>query len=139
MVRIPEYRRVPFCSGTQSGPTEFQQTKAASIQMDSSHRDSIGRALPFQLKPHGATKTVHFSDKTLKRKGFTMAQFSVRQRYVYYEDFSVEAESAEDAIQMVDDGEIDGDGPEFLETTATYLTDGISALAEQPDNATLPE
>jgi hypothetical protein len=67
----------------------------------------------------------------------TMAQFNVRQRMVYYEDFVVEAESAEQAVQLVNDCEVVGKGPEYLETTAIFLTDGVFALKDQPENATV--
>ena len=68
-----------------------------------------------------------------------MAEFTVRQRLIYYEDFTVEADSAEEAIDLVNAGDADGEGPEYLSAEATYLTDGVYALKEQPENATLPE
>ena len=67
-----------------------------------------------------------------------MAEFRVRQRLIYYEDFTVEADSAEDAINLVNAGDVDGEGPEYLSAEATYITDGIYALKVQPENAVLP-
>ena len=68
-----------------------------------------------------------------------MAEFKVRQRLFYYEDFTVEANSAEEAIDLVNAGDADGQGPEYLSAEATYLTDGVYALKEQPDNAVIPD
>ena len=69
-----------------------------------------------------------------------MATFHVRQKLTYYEDFVVEAESGEDAIEQVNAGDEIGDGPEYLNVEATYLLDedGVFAVKEQPDNASLP-
>ena len=69
-----------------------------------------------------------------------MPQFKVRQKLSYYEDFEVEAGSAEEAIDLVNQGDAVGQGPEYLEATATYLTDGVYALKskDQPVNATVP-
>jgi hypothetical protein len=64
-----------------------------------------------------------------------MAIFNVRQRLLYYEDFEVEAETAEGAIDEVKCGNVDGDGPKYLSCDATYLTDGVFALKDQPENA----
>ena len=71
-----------------------------------------------------------------------MATFKVRQRMVYYEDYVIEAESAHEAIDLTHNYDSIGQGPEYLETTATYIldSDGVFALPEsqQPDNAVLP-
>lgn len=66
--------------------------------------------------------------------------YHVRQRILGYEDFDVEAYTPEDAIQKVKDGEIVGDGLEYLETLNTYMLDddGIFASKEQPWNANPP-
>jgi hypothetical protein len=70
-----------------------------------------------------------------------MAKFMVRQRFVSYEDFEAEAESAEEAVDLVNQGAFDGNGPEYLETTATYILDGdgVFSSKDQPWNATLPD
>lgn len=68
-----------------------------------------------------------------------MPTFKVRQKEVYYEDFEVEAETAEEAIEMVNEGDAKSiNGPEYLETTNTYLLadDGIFEATNQPENAT---
>ena len=69
-----------------------------------------------------------------------MATFKVRQRLAYYEDFTVEADTPEDAIDNVNAGDEIGDGPEYLNVEATYLLDedGVFAVKEQPDNAFFP-
>ena len=69
-----------------------------------------------------------------------MATFHVRQKLTYYEDFVVEAESGEDAIEQVNDGAVDGQGPEYLDCIGTYLVDenGCYSLEGQPDNAFFP-
>ena len=74
------------------------------------------------------------------RKENRVATFRVRQHYDYYEDFIVEAEDVEDAVQLVNDGQIAGLGNEYVDTTANFLVstnpeDGGSPLDEQPDNA----
>lgn len=68
-------------------------------------------------------------------------KYLVRQRQIYYEDFAVEADSPEKAIDSVNAADVDGFGPEYLETTSTYLLaeDGIFAAKVQPENADLPE
>jgi hypothetical protein len=66
-----------------------------------------------------------------------VATFNVRQKYTYFESFEVEAEDAEEAIQLVNDGEADGNGLEYHDTEALYLLDEdeLMPAEEQPDNA----
>lgn len=71
-----------------------------------------------------------------------MEKFKVRQRQTYYEDFEVEANSPEEAIDKVNNGDGEETGrPEYLETVATYLLDeeGVFALKNQPYNAVGPD
>lgn len=68
-----------------------------------------------------------------------MPKFLIRQLETYVEDFAVEADSAEQAIDMVDNMEVDSvRGPKYVEATNTYLLDqgGSAAAKEQPENAT---
>jgi len=66
--------------------------------------------------------------------------YHVRQRQIYFEDFEVEADSPEEAIDLVDSGDVEESlGSGYLETVATYLTNGYAQLDDQPENATLPE
>lgn len=68
-----------------------------------------------------------------------MPQFQVRQRMIYYEDYELEAASAEEAISLVNSGEINSRrGPEYIETINTYILDdeGVYMAKEQPENAT---
>ena len=66
-----------------------------------------------------------------------VATFRVRQRLVYYEGFTVEADTPEEAIDNVIAGDEVGEGMDYLEAQATYLLDedGIMPAQEQPDNA----
>ena len=71
-----------------------------------------------------------------------MPKFLIRQLETYVEDFLIDADDAEQAIDMVDNMEVDSvSGPKYVEATNTYLLDqGGSAVAkEQPENARPPE
>ena len=70
-----------------------------------------------------------------------MPKFLIRQLETYVEDFVIDADDAEQAIDMVDNMEVDSvSGPKYVEATNTYLLDqGGSAVAkEQPDFICLP-
>ena len=47
--------------------------------------------------------------------------YTVRQRLLYYEDFEVEAESEEEAINKVNSLEIEGLGIEFVDTLESVV------------------
>jgi len=69
-----------------------------------------------------------------------MPKFLIRQLETYVEDFEVEAESAEEAIDQVNNMEAESvSGPNYSETTNTYVLDGTCVAKEQPENATPPE
>jgi len=69
-----------------------------------------------------------------------MPKFLIRQLETYVEDFEVEAESAEDAIDQVNNMEVESaSGPKYSEATNTYVLDGAIAAEEKPENATPPE
>jgi cytochrome oxidase Cu insertion factor (SCO1/SenC/PrrC family) len=71
-----------------------------------------------------------------------MPKFRIRQLETYAEEFEVEADSAEAAIDKVDNMEAESvSGPTYSETTNTYLldADGVFPAKEQPENATPPK
>ena len=75
-------------------------------------------------------------------KGIAMPKFLIRQLETYVEDFVIDADDAEQAIDMVDNMEVDSvSGPKYVEATNTYLLDqgGSAAAKEQPENARPPE
>lgn len=62
-----------------------------------------------------------------------MPKFLIRQLETFVEDFEVEAESAEDAIDQVNNMEVESvSGPKYSESTNTYVLDGAFAAEEQP-------
>jgi len=76
----------------------------------------------------------------MKYGRIAMPKFLIRQLETFVEDFEVETESAEDAIDQVNNMEVESvSGPKYSESTNTYVLDGAFAAEEQPENATPPE